>query len=465
MLFTELSFLPFLLAALAVHWALPSSRLRKVWLLVCSYAFYAAWDWRFLSLIWFSTLVDYGVGLGLARTERLGPRKLLIAASLTANLGLLGVFKYAGFFVDSAVRLADAFGTELSTPTLSIVLPVGISFYTFQTLSYSIDIYRRQLEPTRDLLDLALFVGFFPQLVAGPIVRAQTFLPQLSVARTRAHVHLRSALTLFLIGYVQKAVVADGVAPIVDAYFAEPALYDGVSAWLGSALYGVQIYGDFCGYSNMAIATAGLFGYRLAVNFDFPYFAASVAEFWRRWHISLSTWFRDYLYIPLGGNRAGPLRASTNLMVTMLVAGLWHGAAWNFVVWGGLHGLALGAQRAWVRLRGGSSAGVPRPLGVVFTTVFVVLAWTYFRAQSLGEAWSITQAQLSLGGGERTLGDRLVWVLVGLWLVHWVSRRGFVGRAWARLPDGVFALAYGAAWALALRFSQVQTTPFIYFQF
>jgi len=464
MLFTELSFLPFLLAALVVHWALPTSRLRKGWLLVCSYVFYAAWDWRFLSLIWFSTLVDYGVGLGLGRVESPVRRKLLLAVSLSANLGLLGVFKYAGFFVDSAAHLAHAFGVELSTPTLLIVLPVGISFYTFQTLSYSIDIYRRQLEPTRDLLDLALFVGFFPQLVAGPIVRAQTFLPQLLTPRSRAHVRVREALTLFLIGYVQKAVVADGVAPIVDAYFAEPALYDGASAWLASALYGVQIYGDFCGYSNMAIATAGLFGYRLAVNFDFPYFAASVAEFWRRWHISLSTWFRDYLYIPLGGNRGGVLRASSTLMATMLVAGLWHGASWNFVVWGGLHGLALGAQRAWTRLRG-ARGGLPRPLGIVLTSIWVVMAWTYFRAQGLADAWSVTRAQLFLGSGERLLGDRLAWVLLGLWLVHWTSRRELVARSWGRLPDGVFALVYGASWALALRFSQVQTTPFIYFQF
>ena len=462
MLFTELRFLPFVLVALALHWALRGNGPRKVWLLIVSYAFYAAWDWRFLSLIVASTLIDYGVGMGLARKQASSARRVLLGISLTANLGLLAGFKYLGFFVESAVELANAFGASLSQPTLEIVLPVGISFYTFQTLSYSIDVYRRQLEPTRNLLDLAVFVGFFPQLVAGPIVRARDFLPQLLVKRARGYVHLREALTLFLIGYVQKAVVADGVAPVVDRYFSDPGAFDGLSAWLGSALYGVQIYGDFCGYSNMAIATAGLFGYRLTENFRFPYFAASVAEFWRRWHISLSTWFRDYLYIPLGGNRGSTPRQAFNLMATMLIAGLWHGASWNFVVWGGMHGLALGVQRVWTRA---GRLALPRLVSTPLTLSWVILAWTWFRAADLETAWSVTQAQFLLGDGESLLGDRLIYLLAGLALIHAVSFSGALRKLWGRLPEGVFALAYGVLWALALRFSQVDTVPFIYFQF
>ncbi|HVS16485.1 MAG TPA: MBOAT family O-acyltransferase, partial [Thermoanaerobaculia bacterium] len=334
MIFTELRFLTFFVAVLAVYWALPANRPRKLWLLIMSFAFYAAWDWRFLSLIFFSISVDYLVGRGLGRTAREGPRRALLLASLGANLGLLGFFKYFGFFVEQAIELGALLGLELHRPSLEIVLPVGISFYTFQTLSYSIDVYRRKIEPTRDLLDLALFVAFFPQLVAGPIVRARDFLPQLERARRWAEVRAAPHLTLFLLGFIKKACVSDNVAATVDAYFAAPQAYDAAGAWIAVLLYAIQIYCDFSGYSDMAIASAGLLGYDLGPNFQHPYVAASPREFWQRWHISLSTWLRDYLYVPLGGNRHGEPRTHRNLMLTMLLGGLWHGAAWSFVLWG-----------------------------------------------------------------------------------------------------------------------------------
>jgi alginate O-acetyltransferase complex protein AlgI len=303
MIFTELSFLAFFALVFGVHWWLTSHRARKLWLLAASYFFYGAWDWRFLSLIVGSTALDYVVGLRLEGNDDERSRKRWIALSVVANLGLLGVFKYANFFLDSAIRLASALGFEASPHVLGIVLPVGISFYTFQTMSYSLDVYRRELRAVRDPLDFALFVTFFPQLVAGPIVRAIDFLPQLERVRVWRDVRVRACATLFLVGYVKKACIGDNVAELVDPYFKDPALYDALSAWIAVLFYAVQIYCDFSGYSDMAIATAGLFGYELRLNFDFPYFAASIRDFWRRWHMSLSSWLRDYLYIPLGGSR------------------------------------------------------------------------------------------------------------------------------------------------------------------
>ena len=265
--------------------------------------------------------------------------------------------------------------------TLSIVLPVGISFYTFQTLSYSIDIYAGRLQPQKSLLDLATFVAFFPQLVAGPIVRAADFLPQLAIARSFSQVNVRACLILFMVGFFKKACVSDNLAPIVDRYFSAPETYNALSSWIGVLSYTVQIYCDFSGYSDMAIACAGLLGYELCVNFDFPYLASSITDFWRRWHISLSTWLKDYLYIPLGGNRGGQLFTYRNLMLTMVLGGLWHGAAWTFVVWGALHGGALIAHKEWKKLMT-SRAAATKPKNslwpILLTFYWVCITWVFF---------------------------------------------------------------------------------------
>jgi alginate O-acetyltransferase complex protein AlgI len=467
-IFTELRFFFFFALVFVLHWALRPQWARKTWLLVASYLFYAAWDWRFLSLIIFSTAVDYGVGVGLGKARGSGRRWALVSLSVLTNLGLLGVFKYYDFFLGSLEELFRWFGFGWHGPTYAIILPVGISFYTFQTLSYSIDVYRRQLAPTRNLLDLALFVAFFPQLVAGPIVRARDFLPQLRMKSTFSTVALRSCLVLFLVGFVKKACISDNIAPFVDQYFAQPEAFNVVSAWIAVLFYSVQIYCDFSGYSDMAIAVAGLLGYQLGKNFNFPYLAGSIQQFWQRWHISLSGWLRDYLYISLGGNRGGRLRTYRNLMLTMLLGGLWHGAAWTFVIWGGLHGAALGLHRllAGTIRRWTKAMPLFGALGTLLTFYWVCLAWIFFRAMSLPQALLVSRAFVFFEAtGERTLNPKLLILFIALAGIHWLSSRKVLSRRYVNLPDWGFAAAYGAAAALALALATRNAEPFIYFQF
>jgi len=309
--------------------------------------------------------------------------------SLAANLGVLAFFKYYNCFAESAGQFLDWLGLPVSDWTLAIFLPYGISFYTFQSMSYSIDVYRRRLDPVRSFLDLATFIAFFPQLVAGPIVRATAFLPQLAAPRVWANVDVRDCLTLFFIGFVKKACISENVAPVVDQFFSSPGSYDVLATWIAVLFYAVQIYCDFSGYTDMAIASARLLGYELTLNFAFPYLAGSITDFWRRWHISLSTWLRDDLYIPLGGNRGSKLFTWRNLMLTMLLGGLWHGAAWTFVIWGGLHGLALILHREFSRYPGNAGAGFRRGLawaGPVLCFLWVCVTWIFFRAQPLKDA-------------------------------------------------------------------------------
>ena len=466
MIFTELRFVGFFLLVWAVHWGLRGSRARKAWLLAASYAFYAAWDWRFLSLILASTLLDWAVGLRLVAPG--ARRRAWVLLSLAGNLGLLAAFKYAGFFVDSAVELLGWLGLQAHRPTLAIVLPVGISFYTFQTLSYSLDVHAGRLRPTRSLLDFALFVAFFPQLVAGPIVRARTFLPQLQQPRRLDRVDVRGALVLFLVGFFKKACVSDNLAPGIDRWFAAPAAFDTPSAWGAVLGYAVQIYCDFSGYSDMAIACAALLGYRLCLNFDFPYLASSLADFWRRWHVSLSTWLRDYLYVPLGGNRGSRLGTYRNLMLTMLLGGLWHGAAWTFVLWGGLHGLGLVVQRLWGEhvSRESAAARVAARAAPLLTLAFVVLAWIPFRAEGMGRAVAAARALVGAGAeGARHLPDAHLWVLPPLLLLHVATYRRWLDGWWRRVPDWGFAGAYAVLAALVLAFTTHDPQPFVYFQF
>ncbi len=328
------------------------NRRRKVLLLLASYAFYAAWDWRFTALIAVSTLADYIAALRIEGAQGRSRERWLVAA-LAVNLTLLGFFKYFGFFVDSAVELGELLGVAVRRPALEVILPVGISFFTFQSMSYTLDVHAGRLRATRSLLDVALFVAFFPQLVAGPIVRARHFLPQLAARPRFADVDVRGACALFLLGLFKKVFVADVIGGWIDPFFAAPEDFAPGSSRVAMPLFAIQIYCDFSGYTDMAIASAGLLGYRLTRNFAHPYFAGDVRDFWRRWHISLSTWLRDYLYIPLGGGRGHLLSVYRNLMITMLLGGLWHGANWTFVVWGGLHGLGLVATREWERNRAG----------------------------------------------------------------------------------------------------------------
>jgi alginate O-acetyltransferase complex protein AlgI len=463
MIFTELRFFVFFLAVFAVYWWLPENRSRKILLLAASYFFYGSWDYRFLSLLLASTTIDYALGRVLSGDRPAPSKKRWLMVSVVANLTFLGFFKYFNFFTGSAAAALGGLGIHADAPTLRVILPAGISFYTFMSMSYTIDVYKGH-KPAKSFLDFALFVAFFPHLVAGPILRASQFLPQFDDKKRWADVDARLALVTFLVGYVKKACVADNLAPIVDRYFAHPSSFDAKAAWIAVLCYAAQIYCDFSGYTDMATGTAKLIGYDLCKNFEFPYLASSVTEFWRRWHISLSTWLRDYLYIPLGGNRSGKTRTYVNLMLTMLLGGLWHGAAWNFVAWGGLHGAALGVER--LAGIGEKKGRVAAALGVVPTALWVCITWIFFRASGFDTALVTLRSFVLLHSpGKETLPSFLFLVLGALALVHWIAYRRFFAGLWSRLPAAGFAPLYGASFAAAIACVPLEHRPFIYFQF
>jgi alginate O-acetyltransferase complex protein AlgI len=480
MLFIEFRFFWFFLAVFAVYWSLRRNDSRKFWLLVCSYFFYACWNWKFLFLIMASSALDYFVGQLMTRANNPRARRGWLILSLCANLGTIAFFKYYNFFVTSAAALVGWLGLPASVHTLEIVIPVGVSFYTFHSMSYTIDVYRGKLKPVASILDLACFIGFFPQMVAGPIVRASAFLPQLQSIRKFTDVDGRGALVLFLTGFIKKACIADAVAPFVDRYFEAPGHFNAVSAWVAVLLYAIQIYCDFSGYTDMAIATAGLLGYELPVNFRFPYFARDISDFWHRWHISLSTWLRDYLYIPLGGNRGPRWSVYRNIMITMLLGGLWHGGAWTFVIWGGLHGLALMVHRASTQRKDTLPEARemqkhlpprgPQSYGewlVWFGTVYwVCLAWICFRAVDLPHAFPVLRSFVFFrSAGTEDLGAWMLWIVAALAVVHWLNSRRIFSKWWRRLPAPAFAAGYGCAFAIVLLFIPPHYAPFIYFQF
>jgi len=386
-------FLGFLSVVLLIYPRLQWRR-QNMFLLVASYYFYGAWDWRFTSLLMVSTVVDYFVGQRLHLATDLRRRKLLLAASVVVNLGILGFFKYFNFFVDSFGVLLGGAGFDPHMPVLRVILPVGISFYTFQTMSYTIDIYRKRLEPTLNFIDFALFVSFFPQLVAGPIERARVLLPQISQPRSVTRSMVISGLNLILMGYLKKVAIADTLAPLVDEIFTQPAGLDTGTLLTGAYAFAFQVYGDFSGYTDIARGVSRLLGFELLENFNAPYLSRSITEFWQRWHISLSSWLRDYLYISLGGNRKGEFRTYVHLFLTMLLAGLWHGAAWTFVAFGALHGIYLTIERIWFKdtipAKSWPSAWSGRLMGVgaiLLTFHLHCITLILFRSPSLASAW------------------------------------------------------------------------------
>ncbi len=389
MLFNSIEFLCFLPIVFGLYWFVLKDSLRgqNALIVLASYVFYGAWDVRFLSLIILSSVVDFFLGKAIHDTNDKRRRKLYLIMSLSVNLGLLGFFKYYGFFVDSFVDLLNGLGFQAHRSTLNIILPVGISFYTFQTLSYTIDIYRKQLKPTRDPVAFFAFVAFFPQLVAGPIERASNLLPQFLKNRNFDEKYAISGLRIMLWGFFKKVVIADRLAEYVDIVYSTPGEFQGLSFIIATFFFALQIYCDFSGYSDIAIGVARLFGFDLMTNFRTPYFATSLREFWQRWHISLSTWFRDYVYIPLGGNRVGEARKIFNLMVTFLVSGLWHGANWTFVIWGGIHGMILSFETLFRKSK--PFAFVPNIIKGVFIFTVVCLAWIFFRANNVSDAFLI----------------------------------------------------------------------------
>src|SRR6185503_11811465 len=411
-------------------------RNQKVVLLLASAVFYMWWNPAFILLILTSATIDYWAADRIDRSESDGRRKFFLTISVVANLGLLAFFKYANFFEHNLLFGFRLLGYRPNWTDFDIVLPVGISFYTFNTISYTVDVYRRRLAPCRSMLDYAVFVTFFPHLVAGPIVRATDFLYQLEAPRRITFD--REALFLFLRGLVKKVIVADGVSMFADTIFRAPGDWSSVVIWLAAICFYVQIYCDFSGYTDMAIAVARVVGYKLPQNFDRPYVAASPPEFWRRWHITLSSWLRDYLYIPLGGNRRGRLITFRNLMLTMLIGGLWHGASWNFVLWGALHGLALVVHRGWNRVKGriGVTPAVEtrrwnRIAATVLMQYWILLTWIPFRVSGTHNMVLALRKFMLFDGNfhlaEVGLGAltpfTTLLIVTGFLVIHWWSAR------------------------------------------
>ena len=463
MLFTQWPFPIFFAVVFAVHWALRRPAARHTWLLIASYTFYASWDWRFLLLIMASTAVDFIAGHRMSVVSDSDTRRRWLIMSLVANLGILGFFKYFNFFIDSAAALSLRMGYAWDAPTWRIILPVGISFFTFQSMSYTIDVYRRELKPARSLRDFAVFVAFFPQLVAGPIVRAAEFLPQLTRMQRLSAVDFRLCGTLFLSGLFKKSCIADHLALLVDPVFATPAEFNGTSICLAVLLYAMQIYCDFSGYSDMAIASAALLGFDLPNNFDGPYLASNIRDFWRRWHQTLSRWLKDYLYVPLGGNRQSFLKTQRNLLITMVLGGLWHGAGWNFVIWGALHGIGLITFQIWTR---STDIRLPTIISWATTMLWVCVTWIFFRSQDTHATLHLLRGFLTLHGpGTESLPPATAGVILGAWGIQWLNCRLRPMSQLHRCPDWLFAILFGAAAAVTLSFAQTQARPFIYFQF
>jgi D-alanyl-lipoteichoic acid acyltransferase DltB (MBOAT superfamily) len=488
MTFTTLTFLLFLPLVFALYWLAHSRRVQNVPLVMASFAFYAWWDWRFAGLMLAASLIDFVGALAIEASSRVALRRFWLALSIGSNLTLLGFFKYFHFFVENLQAAASQLGWRFDDVTLNVVLPLGISFYTFQTMSYTIDVYRRQLTPSRSVVEYLAFVTFFPQLVAGPIERAVDLLPQMAAARRFEYASAVDGCRQMLWGFFKKMVLADGLASLVDPIYGAWPTHAGPTLGLATICFAFQIYCDFSAYSDIAIGTARLFGIRLSRNFAYPYFSQNMGEFWRRWHISLSSWFRDYVYIPLGGSRATPVRRAANLLATFCASGLWHGAAWNYVAWGGLNGAAVmpgvmtharpkkshstdvpGGERDWPPLR--------VALSMLLTFALVCLGWVFFRAASWtasieilrkialdstsSAAWSETAKRLA--GGDQ---QRLLVVLVCFVLVEWIQRRHphplHLPATWPRAAR--WSIYTVLIW-FTLYLGAIGNNQFIYFQF
>lgn len=482
MLFNSIDFFIFLIISFALYWGIFVKKIasQNIYLLVISYVFYGWWDWRFLFLIAFSSFIDYTSGLKISRSTSQKEKKRWLGLSLLVNLGFLGFFKYFNFFADSFSEAFNSIGYQFDALTLDIILPVGISFYTFQTMSYSIDVYRGKLEPCKDPVMFFAFVSFFPQLVAGPIERATNLLPQFYKKRRFDYDKAISGLKLILWGLFKKVVIADYCSIVVNSVFENYQDVSSSALILGAVCFAFQIYGDFSGYSDIAIGTARLFGFDLMTNFKMPYFARDIAEFWRKWHISLSTWFRDYLYIPLGGSKFGKWITLRNIAAIFLVSGFWHGANWTFIVWGAIHAVLyiplflFNLNRNNLDDQTGLLPSFKNMFSMAYTFISVTIAWVFFRAETVGSAFEyigymFTKPFGKIGVvGEATYNMWFIWIglLIGL---EWLSKNDqnpflLIKKYKVALP--IRYVIYILFIILVFtKYMENQQTEFIYFQF
>ena len=482
MLFNSIDFAVFLPIVFLLYWLLAnkSLKLQNALIVLASYLFYGWWDWRFLSLILFSTLVDYTIGRKLKSEKNQTKRKILLWTSIFVNLGFLGFFKYANFFLDNFTAAFSFFGSEIATHSLDIILPVGISFYTFQTLSYTIDVYKQKLEPTNDFIVFSAFVSFFPQLVAGPIERATNLLPQFYKKRTFELSKAVDGMRQILWGLFKKIVIADSCAELANQIFNNSAEMNGSTLVLGALFFTFQIYGDFSGYSDIAIGTSRLFGFNLMQNFKFPYFSRDIAEFWRRWHMSLSTWFRDYLYIPLGGSRGGTWMKVRNTFLIFIVSGFWHGANWTFIAWGTLHAIYFlpllltnkNRNNLEIVAQGNYLPTARELLQMLSTFTLTVFAWIIFRTNDITHAFhyiseifsaSILETPELSDSKDAIITMLLVFIFI---FIEWLGRESqfaleHLGLKWKRPLR--HALYYTII--IALFWCNGKEQQFIYFQF
>jgi len=480
MSFTSLTYLLFLPTVFAVYWLLRDRVKQNFWLAAASYFFYGWWDWRFCFLMLISSMVDYVAAIGIETSKTTRSRRLILLFSCLINFGMLGFFKYANFFSDNIRAVAAAAGIPMSEFTIQVTLPVGISFYTFQTMSYAFDVYFGKMRASRNLIDYLAYVSFFPQLVAGPIERATHFLPQFSASRSFNLDQARSGCRQIIWGVVKKLLLADNFALTVDLCYGDVTAYNGVQLAFATLCFAFQIYCDFSAYSDIATGSARLFGFELMRNFAYPYFSQDVTEFWRRWHISLSTWFRDYIFFPLGGSLVGPLLRMRNVMLTFVLSGLWHGASWNFIIWGFLNGLALlpavlrgtryhlkptdtpGGEALW--------PGWWTLTKILGTFLFICFTWIFFRAQTLTESMTIIQKiGMDLTNPSAwqhvVVGRRLNMILPCFLLLEWVQRRHEHPLVLPWAPRWARWVLYTILIWGTLLFMPGASSPFIYFQF
>ncbi|AZN43297.1 MBOAT family O-acyltransferase [Paenibacillus albus] len=465
MIFSSVEYLVFFVVVILFMLVVKSAPLKKGFLIAASYYFYAYWDYRFVVLMFLLSFVNYHIGLRIEASMANVDRKRLLIASVVFNLCVLGVFKYFNFFTDSANVLLEQVGVRI--PMLDIILPVGISFITFEVMSYTIDIYRRTNNSAKSFWDLALLVAFFPHLIAGPILKPSHFLPQIASPIVIRWKNVEQGMQIFLFGLVKKTLIADRIALFVDPVFAAPNDYSTLTVWLAVIAYAIQIYCDFSGYSDMAIGSAKILGFDIPRNFDMPYISRSITEFWRRWHISLSTWLREYLYFSLGGNRKGKARTYLNLLLVMLLGGLWHGASWNFVVWGGMHGLALAIHKFYmdyVLRKKKITNAVYQFFSWALTFLFVCVLWVFFRSSDFSVSMAMVRRMFIFSPGIDWIATSLLIIIPILLTAHFIGMRIknylYIPLNTFRGQTVFFFILFGVLFLMP-----VSSSPFIYFQF